>query len=507
MSRIGAIVVLSAVGLAIAGLAMAAQGNPARGGAPAAQGGAPHFSAPAAHFSAPAAHIAQPSFSGGARSFGHPVVQSFSHPSFRGNIARSYSRPVFRGTARHPSNVTKTYARPIFRGNTSHAIAGRNELRDTRRNLTLNEHTIQSSRAIRTALNSRSVHDALRNPAALRNPKTRSLITMRTAAAGWHHGEHNFEHGWWRHRHGGLGWVGPIFWPFAYYDFYDYALWGGYDYSFWDYGYDDIYAGLFAPYGYDDLAAYLPQEAYAAPRLGRRGGATSAPFGELAQMCGEDNRDIAGFPIDRIQQTLQPNDEQRAALEDLANASIKAAQIIKAACPTDVSLTAPGRLEVMQHRVEAMIRAVQIVEPVLAEFYRLLSDEQKAKLTAFGASQNRNNAATGSIAQNCAAPPVGVTDWPAGEIDRAVRPTDAQRARLDALKSAGDRAADLLKASCPSEEPLTPPARLDAVAKRLDAMLQAVKMVRTELNGFYNSLTDEQKAQFDAIGPQRAARG
>jgi hypothetical protein len=76
-----------------------------------------------------------------------------------------------------------------------------------------------------------------------------------------------------------------------------------------------------------------------------------------------------------------------------------------------------------------------------------------------------------------------------------VSPTDAQRARLDALKSAGDRAADLLKASCPSEEPLTPPARLAAVAKRLDAMLEAVKMVRTELNGFYNSLSDEQKAQ------------
>jgi hypothetical protein len=38
-------------------------------------------------------------------------------------------------------------------------------------------------------------------------------------------------------------------------------------------------------------------------------------------------------------------------------------------------------------------------------------------------------------------------------------------------------------------------------------MLQAVKMVRAELNSLYNSLSDEQKAQFDAIGPRRAAHG
>jgi LTXXQ motif family protein len=155
----------------------------------------------------------------------------------------------------------------------------------------------------------------------------------------------------------------------------------------------------------------------------------------------------------------------------------------------------------------ATAQAVQIVQPALAEFYSLLSDEQKTKLTALGTNQNRNNETTGSLVQTCAAPPVGVTNWPTSEIDQAVHPTDAQRTRLLVLKQAGDRAAELLKASCPTDEPLTPPARLEAVAKRLDAMLQAVKLVRAELNSFYDSLSDEQKAQFDAIGPQRAARG
>ena len=71
--------------------------------------------------------------------------------------------------------------------------------------------------------------------------------------------------GWWQHGNGGYGWVGPLFWPFAYFDIYDYAIWGnGVGASFWGYGYDDIYAGIFSPYGYDDL-----DRLFAATRLAR----------------------------------------------------------------------------------------------------------------------------------------------------------------------------------------------------------------------------------------------
>ena len=36
-------------------------------------------------------------------------------------------------------------------------------------------------------------------------------------------------------------------------------------------------------------------------------------------------------------------------------------------------------------------------------------------------------------------------------------------------------------------------------------MLQAVKQVRAALEDFYATLSDEQKAQFEAIGPRRTA--
>jgi hypothetical protein len=99
-----------------------------------------------------------------------------------------------------------------------------------------------------------------------------------------------------------------------------------------------------------------------------------------------------------------------------------------------------------------------------------------------------------------------LTAWPTDAITQSVRPNDQQRKSLDALQAAASQAADLLKASCAKrpEDVQTPPARLAIVAQRLNTMLQSVKTVRTAMDNFYGSLTDEQKAAFDAIGPQQA---
>jgi hypothetical protein len=369
-----------------------------------------------------------------------------------------------------------------------------------------NRNAALRARAVHNALGSRAVAGALHNRSALRNPGTRALIAASAATAGWQ----NRSGGWWQHGNGGYGWVGPLFWPFAFYDIYDYAMWGyGYDPSFWGYGYGDLYAGLFAPYGYDDLAGYLPSGTGGNPA--RAAAAANRAPDELSQMCGEDSRDIAGLPIDQIQQAIQPNDAQRAALDDLANASVKAAQSIKAACPTQITLTAPGRLAAMQSRIEAMVAAVGIVQSPLDHFYDLLNDEQKARLTALSQDQRGDQRggravrrAVGPLAQGCGTAQSGATDWPAAEIEARLHPTDAQRASLTALQAASAKAADMLKSSCQPDSALTPPARLAAVGKRLDVMLQAVETVRAALDDLYGDLTDEQKAQFEAIGPGRA---
>jgi hypothetical protein len=278
-------------------------------------------------------------------------------------------------------------------------------------------------------------------------------------------------------------------------------MWG-YDPSLWDYGYGDIYAGMFAPYGYDDLSGYLPSGNAAAPATGG-GNAPSNQPSELAQMCGDDSQDIAGLPIDRIQQALNPNDEQRKALDDLGTASVKAAQTIKAACPKDVASTAPARLAAMQTRLEAMISAVQTVQPPLDHFYGLLNDEQKTRLTALGQDQRSGRNDQGVLAQGCGNAQANTTDWPAAQIESRVHPTDAQRASFENLKEASAKAADILKGTCEPNEALTPPARLSAAGRRLDAMLQAVETVKSALDSLYSELSDEQRAQFEAIGPAR----
>jgi hypothetical protein len=360
---------------------------------------------------------------------------------------------------------------------------------------------------VRKALSSRAIAGALHNRTALQNPNTRARIAASAAIAGWHDGRGG-RGGWWQHRNGGYGWVGPLFWPFAYYDIYDYTMWGyGYDDPFWDYGYGDIYAGLFYPYGDDDLTGYLPQRVDG-PQARAGAPATEATTpDQLAQMCGEDSRDIAGLPIDQIQQAIAPNDAQRAALDEFANASVKAAQDIKAACPTQVALTAPARLAAMQTRIEAMMGAVGTVRPPLQKFYDMLNDAQKARLNALGQDQRKNaRSADSSATQNCSAAQTAVTDWPAAEIDTKLHPTEAQRASLAALQDATTKAADMLRSSCQGvAEAITPPARLDAVGKRLDTMLQAIKTVRTALDDLYGTLNDEQKAQFEAIGPRHMA--
>ena len=182
-----------------------------------------------------------------------------------------------------------------------------------------------------SALNSRALNRTWRNAGAMRNPVARAQLAAGAAMAGWSFGRGR---GWWQHSNGGYGWVGPLFWPFAYFDIYDYTLWGNrVGAPFWGYGYDDIYAGVFAPYSRDDLYGYLPPRAADAP---------NAVPDRLAQMCGEDSRDVAGLQIERIQQTIETTEAQRAALDELTTASVTAAQGIRAACPTKVSLTAPS---------------------------------------------------------------------------------------------------------------------------------------------------------------------
>lgn len=422
---------------------------------------------------------------GGGHGGGHGGHGGGHHAQGGGHRGGHVGRAHFGGGGRHVGgSASRSFARPGFSGHRAFAV-----------------QTMRSG-GPRSELNARALGRGFRNTAALGNPNFRTQMVAGAAMAGWYYGRAGS--GWWQHSNGGYGWVGPLFWPFAYFDVYDYAIWGnGFGAPFWGYGYDDIYAGMFAPYGYDDLRLYMPPRAALAP------GAANAAPDRLAQMCGDDSGDIAGLRIDLIQQATEPTGAQLVALDDLAKASVTAAQSIKAACPTTISLTAPSRLASMQQRIEAMIAAVATVQPALDKFYVLLNDEQKVRFNTLGEDQRRRVTARKRDRlplQSCDITQPVALKWPTEEIDARLHPTDAQRASLVALQDANAKAAEMLKISCQqAADAITPPARLTAVGKRLDTMLQAVKSVRSALETFYATLSDEQKAQFEAMGPRQTA--
>jgi hypothetical protein len=154
-----------------------------------------------------------------------------------------------------------------------------------------------------------------------------------------------------------------------------------------------------------------------------------------------------------------------------------------------------------------MISGVATVQPALDKFYGLLNDEQKARLNAVAEDQERKTERrrSRSLARPCDVAQSSVLQWPAEEIEARLHPADAQRTGLTALQNASAKAADVLATSCRIDEAATPPARLTAVGNRLGVMLEQVKLVRTALDNFYATLNDEQKAQFEAIGPRRTS--
>jgi hypothetical protein len=310
---------------------------------------------------------------------------------------------------------------------------------------------------------------------------------------------------WWR---GGLvlGWFGPLFWPYAHYDLFDYVYWPyAYD-DFWPYAYDDVYYGIYGPYAY--YGPYgVPGRSGRGVSYGRYGSSgryaatTNGPGRRAAEVCSNQAPELTDWPIERISEVVQPTDAQRAALDELRAASAKAIDILKSGCPQDLPSIPTGRLAAMESRLQVMLAAVQTVRPALERFYQSLSDEQKARFNAIALRDDP--AATGKdqrdLAKFCDEKAPGVTDLPIDQIAQAAQPTPEQRAALDQLKDASVKAAERLKVSCPTYQTLTPTGRVEAMEKRLEATLGAVKTVQPALAKFYNSLSDEQKARFNSM--------
>ncbi len=103
----------------------------------------------------------------------------------------------------------------------------------------------------------------------------------------------------------------------------------------------------------------------------------------------------------------------------------------------------------------------------------------------------------GAYGHMCSPAAMGFAEWRIDRLEQVIKPTDAQRAKLDELKAASSKAAEIMRNACPTEFPKTVVARMEMMEKRADAMSQAIKTVRPAMEAFYTTLSDEQKARLD----------
>ena len=213
--------------------------------------------------------------------------------------------------------------------------------------------------------------------------------------------------------------------------------------------------------------------------------------------------ELTNWPVERISEVIEPNEAQRATLNELKDATAKSIDILRAACPNELPSVPTGRLAAMESRLQVMLEAVHSVRSPLDRLYQSLNDEQKARFNAVAPGNAVDKKEQRDLARLCTHGRTGVAGLPIDRVAQAVQPTEEQRSSFADLKAAAAKASEQLKSNCPTYDALTPTGRVEAMEKRLEAVLDATKIVQPSLTSFYNALSDEQKARFNSLGAAR----
>jgi hypothetical protein len=239
---------------------------------------------------------------------------------------------------------------------------------------------------------------------------------------------------------------------------------------------------------------------------------------QIIRVCDAQAEELKIMPFDAVVETVQPNADQRGALDQIRAAAADAVNKLNATCPRVVPPRLTDRLDTMRTSLDAIKAALVPLRPVFVTAYAGLDDEQKARLVALAisrqpapaqqdASHSGKAAAAAHAGDNQAQPasldcrqwPMVLKNWPLQRIESTLSLSDDQHAALYTLMAAIYRGAAGLAASCHDENPLTPVGRLDAELRRVNALREYVDAIGTALNGFANSLSDEQAAQLNAV--------
>jgi LTXXQ motif family protein len=297
---------------------------------------------------------------------------------------------------------------------------------------------------------------------------------------------------------------GPVFWPSASADLVEYVFFPKGKDRFWAYGIGAITEGAFAASDSDDgrvlqaRASFRKEDVFRKEDSANKDGGTALPAKEPdAGLCSnESEAGTADELVERIEQIIQPRENQRDVLEQLRTAVTRAVERIKAACPAAIPANPTERLKAIEDRIWAMRAALLTLRAPFERFYESLTEVQHSRL------HGRDNLDIGPRVadrrdQMCGDPAAGMADGPMRAIERAVRPTQQQRASLEALRMRSAGMAQLIMSSC-HDYPLSGHmGRFAAVTDRLDVLLFAAMTMSPALLDFYDSLNDKQKTSLE----------
>ena len=88
---------------------------------------------------------------------------------------------------------------------------------------------------------------------------------------------------------------------------------------------------------------------------------------------------LRNWPVREIERDVQLAGAQRVAFYELVTASLKAADTLASACPSETALTPVGRMEAMRQRLTAVRAATAAIRPALLHFYEALDQGQQQR--------------------------------------------------------------------------------------------------------------------------------
>ncbi len=102
---------------------------------------------------------------------------------------------------------------------------------------------------------------------------------------------------------------------------------------------------------------------------------------DLAKLC-STQAGFANVPADDIERTIKLDSQQMQDLNQLKQASAKAADILRESCPANVPNTLDARLDAAQKRISALIQAIDTIRPEVKTFFASLSNAQRTALNS-----------------------------------------------------------------------------------------------------------------------------